>query len=257
MGYSFNGASKIISLTPGTISLDVKDLYSRWKEWVNTADNSKFEPAFSVVGGEPVDIANGIFVTSYYFLSNGWKIRPQEANHKLRVFNGVLLTVEGTDPFISTLGNYNVMIQYSQPIRTETVATSGGGGGGATPEQIAQAVWDDPTAATVISTAVPTVGQIAQAVWDEDYAAHSIAGTYGLLAQQMATDANNAHLVAMQAVSLMEVLLKYERNRTKIDKTAFTLTVYDDDGVTPIRVFNLKNSLGAPSVTEVTERVPA
>jgi hypothetical protein len=257
MGYSFNGTTKIITLTSGTTSLDVQDMYSRWKDWVETSDNSKFELAFTVVGGDPVDIANGIYVTSYYFLTNGWKVRPQEANHKLRVFNGVLLTVEGTDPFVQTLGNYNVMVQYSQPIRTETVSTSGGGSGGATPQQIAEAVWDDPAAAAVITAAVPTVGQIADAVWDEAYAAHNIAGTYGLLAQQIATDASQAHLIALQAVSLMEILLKYEKNRTKIDKTAFTLTVYDDDGTTPIRVFNLKNSLGAPSVTEVTERVPA
>ena len=256
MGYSFNGSTKIITLTPGTTSLDVQDLYSRWKDWVELADNSKFLPAFSVVGGDPVDVANGIYVTSYYFLDNGWKVRPQEAAHKLRVFNGVLLSIDGTDPFVQTLGSFNVMVQYSQPIRTETVATSGGGGGGATPAQIAEAVWTDPAAATTISANVPSAGAVADAVWDEAFAAHSIAGTYGLLAQQIATDANQAHLVALQAVSLMEVLLKYEKNRTKIDKTAFTLTVYDDDGTTPLRVFNLKNSLGAPSVTEVTERVP-
>lgn len=256
MGYTFDGTTKIITLTTGTTSLDVQDLYSRWKDWVETSDNSKYPNAFTVVGGDPVDIANGIYVTSYYFLDNGWKVRPQEANHKLRVSNGVLLSIDGTDPFVQTLGSYNVMVQYSQPVRTETVVTSGGGGGGATPAQIAEAVWDDPQAGVVITAAVPTVGQIADAVWDEAYAAHNIAGTYGLLAQQIATDANQAHLVALQAVSLMEILLKYEKNRTKIDKTAFTLTVYDDDGVTPIRVFNLKNSLGAPSVTEVTERVP-
>ena len=126
-----------------------------------------------------------------------------------------------------------------------------------TTTEISTEVWSDPAAASTIAGAVPSTATIAGAVWDEAYAAHNIAGTFGYLAQQMATDANNAHLVAMQAVSLMEVLLKYERNRTMIDKNAFTLTVYDDDGVTPIRVFNLKNSLGAPSVTEVTERVPA
>lgn len=116
MGYSFNGSSKIVSLTSGTTSLDVRDLYSSWKVWM-VSDGANFLPMFSVVGGDPVDAANGIYVTSYFFLENGWKVRPQEANHKLRVYNGILLTSDGSDPFLNTIGNYNVMVQYSQPVK--------------------------------------------------------------------------------------------------------------------------------------------
>lgn len=128
MGYSFDGETKIISLTAGTVILDVRDLYSRWKDWVLSTGMMYLE-AFNVVGGEPVDIAQGIYVTSYFFLENGWKIRPQEATHKLSVRNGILATSDGSDPFLTTLGSYNVMIQYSQPIKSETISTGGGGGG--------------------------------------------------------------------------------------------------------------------------------
>lgn len=55
---------------------------------------------------------------------------------------------------------------------------------------------------------------------------------------------------------LMHEMLKYESNRTKIDAAARTLTVYDDDGITPIRVFSLRDQNGIQSVTEVYERVP-
>ena len=139
MGFSFDGSNKLISLTSGTTVLDVRDMYSRWKEWVRTT-GACFVPAFSVVGGEPIDQFAGVYVTAYFFLSNGWRVRSQEANHRLAVRNGVLLTIEGEDPFLPTVGSFNVLVLYSQPIRTETVAT--GGGGTIDTAAIARATWE-------------------------------------------------------------------------------------------------------------------
>ena len=124
MGYNFDGSTKVISLTAGTTSMSVRDLYSRWKEWVATGTNARFLPAFSTVGGDP--LGGGVYVTFYAFLANGWRIRPQEASHTLTVTDGVITTDDGSDPFIATLGAYNVQIKYSQPVKTETVATGGG-----------------------------------------------------------------------------------------------------------------------------------
>lgn len=129
MAYVFDGSNKIIYLTSGTTVLDVRDVYSKWKEWIQVS-GSVYQQAFSIVGGEPVDPIQGIYVTSYIFLENNWKIRPQEANHKLNVRNGVLVTSDGSDPFVQPIGSYNVLIQYSQPVKSETVSTGGGGGGG-------------------------------------------------------------------------------------------------------------------------------
>lgn len=65
-------------------------------------------------------------------------------------------------------------------------------------------------------------------------------------------------VVANQATmtSILETLLKYDKNRTRVDAAARTLTIYDDDCTTPLRVFDLKGPGGSPSVTEVCERVP-
>lgn len=139
MSYTFDGVAQRISLGTGVTSLDLRDLYSRWKEFVQTTDSAKFLPAFRTVGGDPIDEGAGVYITSYFVLLNGWRIKPQEAHHKLTVTSGVIVVDGGGDPFISTTGAYNVLVQYSQPVRTETVALSGGGG--ATPAQIASAVW--------------------------------------------------------------------------------------------------------------------
>jgi len=122
MGYAFNGATRGINLTPGTTAVDVRDLYSRWKDWVR-AEGSQWPPAFECVGGD--EISPGVYITTYAFLANGWHVHPQEADHKLVVSGGVLLAGDGSDPIKPTAGAFNVMVQYSQPIKTETVSTAG------------------------------------------------------------------------------------------------------------------------------------
>lgn len=136
MGYSINGATKVITLTAGTTSVSVRDLWSRWVDWFLTGDNSKYLPAFEFVGGNDIDPVAGTYIPIYAFLMNGWKIKPQEANHTLSIIDGVLLVNGGGDPFNNTTGSYVVRINYQQPVQAISFAT--GGSGGLTTEQATQ-----------------------------------------------------------------------------------------------------------------------
>ncbi len=149
MGYSFNGTTKVITLTPGTISVSVRDLWSRWVDWWVTSDNSRFLEAFDTLGGDDIDPTSGTTVPIYAFLLNGWRIKPQEANHTLNVTDGILLVSGGGDPFVNTTGSYIVRINYQQPVQAISF-DSGGGGGGLT----AADVWNyDVSSATSDGTA--------------------------------------------------------------------------------------------------------
>lgn len=128
MAISFNGATKVISLTSGTVELSIRDLWSRWVDWLLTGDNSKYLIAMAQVGGNSIDQSAGTAIPIYIFLINGWRIRPQEATHTLNVNDGVLVVDGGGDPFLDTIGNYNIRINYSQPVQAITVATGGGSG---------------------------------------------------------------------------------------------------------------------------------
>lgn len=105
-----------------------------------------------------------------------------------------------------------------------------------------------------------TVLDIASQVWEQTTASHVAAGTFGLLEQQIKADtaaiAANLYVNAGSVLDLVQLLLKYDTNRTKIDPTAMTLTVYEDDCTTPLRVFKLLDTTGAPSITQVAERKP-
>ena len=101
-----------------------------------------------------------------------------------------------------------------------------------------------------------TVQDIVDGVWDESAILHTAAGSMGLYQNETHANAAQTLIDVTTALSIVNLLLKYEANRTKIDKTAKTLTVYDNDGTTVLKVFDLKDSTGAASVTEVCERVP-
>lgn len=138
MAYTFNGTAKTITLTAQS-TMSVRDVYSRWAEWVALADNAKYLPAFATLGGDTIDATAGTTVPIYAFLQNGWRIRPQESSHTLAVTDGILLVSGGGDPFLNTLGNFVVRINYQQPVQAITVST-GGGSTAPTAAQVADAV---------------------------------------------------------------------------------------------------------------------
>jgi hypothetical protein len=107
---TFDGPNKLIILGLGVTTVDVKaDLYAGWKTWVLEDDHSKYLPALRSVGGDPLSEVKTLGST--FFLTNGWRIRPQEATHWLRVNGNLFTDPSGDSPFVATLGNYNVTIE--------------------------------------------------------------------------------------------------------------------------------------------------
>lgn len=110
---TFNPTTKIITVTQapvgGIVSVDVKiDLYSDGKEdWKSDANLTKFRFPIRAVGGDP--LPGNKFLGSTFFLLYGWKIRPYEASHTMNV-NGNLYTEDGSSPYVSTIGTFNIAI---------------------------------------------------------------------------------------------------------------------------------------------------
>jgi len=128
---TFNGATKIITLSTTTVS--AAEIWSAWVEWYKT--NSEWGIVLSQVGGQ--DLGGGLFIPPYFFLMNGWRVRPMEQDHLL-VINGNLFVDGGGAPVVNTLGDFNVSIQYTVPVQAQAFSTSGGSS--FTLEQIATAV---------------------------------------------------------------------------------------------------------------------
>lgn len=138
MAIIFDGVARLMVLDSNELNLT--NLWSAWVDWLLSSDNSKYPIAFTQLGGNSINEEAGTAVPLYFFLLNGWRVRPREANHTLNVTNGVLLVEGGGDPFMNTLGSFVVRVNYQQPVQAITVAT--GGSAPLSYEQIAEAVWN-------------------------------------------------------------------------------------------------------------------
>jgi hypothetical protein len=128
--HTIDFANELIILDTG--EYNVQEVYSRWKDQMLLTTNAQYDFAFSQVGGNSTGGANSI--PFYTFLSNGWKVRPDEVDGTTNVVGGILLTDDSSDPFVDTLGAYTVRINYQQPV--QAIAVSTGGGGGATASEV-------------------------------------------------------------------------------------------------------------------------
>lgn len=137
LAVTFDGAARLMILGAGTTALSVKDLWSEWVRWLPQGDNSKYLPAFRAQGGDLINLSNGSYIPTYIFLVNGWKIRPQEADHNLDVTEGVLIVDGAGPPFVPTLGDFTVQVNYQQPVQSISL----GVGAVPTATQVADAVW--------------------------------------------------------------------------------------------------------------------
>ncbi len=104
--YDFENRLLIISGTITEIDVQV-DLYSDWKEDVinNVFNPGVFHP-FRTTAGDP--LGPGIKISPYFFLINGWKIRPSEEDHTLTIRGNLFTDPAGLDIVIPTLGDFTV-----------------------------------------------------------------------------------------------------------------------------------------------------
>jgi hypothetical protein len=89
----------------------------------------------------------------------------------------------------------------------------------------------------------------ANEVWNQQTTDFNDLGTFG-------EQSNDIDSNATAALAVLDVLLKYESNRTRVDPIANTLTIFDDDGTTILQVFDLKDENSDPSSTCIYERDP-
>ena len=134
MAITLNGATRRIILDSASVS--AAQIWSAWVDWHEA--NQQWPLAFQLVGGNA--LGGGLFIPPYFFLMNGWRVRPMEASHNLTIA-GNLFVDGGGVPVVGTLGTYQVNVNYTVPVQAQGIATSGSTG--PTASEIAAAVRAD------------------------------------------------------------------------------------------------------------------
>lgn len=133
MAITFDPANKRVILDSAAVT--ATEIYSRSVDWLATGDNAKYDAVFRQVGGD--DLGGGLSIPPYYFLQNTWRVRPMESAHNLTI-TGNLFVEGGGVPVVSTLGTYQVNVNYTVPVQAQGIST--GGSIGPTAAAIAAAV---------------------------------------------------------------------------------------------------------------------
>ena len=131
MAITLDGATKRIILDSASVT--AAQVWSAWVDWHET--HQQWPLAFQLVGG--IALGGGLFIPPYFFLLNGWRVRPMEASHNLTI-TGNLFVDGGGVPVVPTLGTYQVNVNYTVPVQAQGIATSGSTG--PTASEIAAAV---------------------------------------------------------------------------------------------------------------------
>ena len=134
MAITLDGSTKRIILDSASVS--AAQIWSAWVDWHETS--RQWPLAFQLVGGNA--LGGGLFIPPYFFLMNGWRVRPMEASHNLTI-TGNLFVDGGGVPVVGTLGTYQVNVNYTVPVQAQGIATSGSTG--PTASEIAAAVRAD------------------------------------------------------------------------------------------------------------------
>ncbi len=96
----------------GNNELNVQEVYSEWKQWcLDDPTRLAYPAAFRYVGADPISETQNLGTT--YFLTNGWRIRPAEANHRLKLNGNLYTDPAGESPVVGTLGSFAVVVEYS------------------------------------------------------------------------------------------------------------------------------------------------
>lgn len=115
--FTFDGANKLIIIDSGVTAFDAQDLYSEWKQWVQSNPaNAAWLPAFRTVGGD--SLTPGIKAGAYYFIANnfGWRIKPPEEDCNITITGNLAPEDSAQIIFVPTDGNFTAAIIGLQPI---------------------------------------------------------------------------------------------------------------------------------------------
>ena len=120
---TFDGPNKLILIGYGVTNIDVQtDIYSDWKEWTGVRDNLKYAEALRKVGGD--NTIGNAFLGVTFFLTNGWRIRTWEGNHRLNLDGN--LFVEGSGSiFVDTLRPWMIQTSIMRSNLVDVVVVSG------------------------------------------------------------------------------------------------------------------------------------
>lgn len=234
---TFDMFRRLIIVNPDVTTLDVKaDVYSAWKRWALIDNNNKIGVVVRAIGGDPT---TGVFKAGdIYFLVNGWRLQVD-------LGQTAILGSIFSDDFVTPLIDFTYSDVFQSQVSNLVTGVSALGGAPSAEENAEQVRTELAVemAAIISNQLVLNSVQLDTTEIKADVI-------------EINTKLDSCLVASTTILDIISLLQKYEENRTVIDKVANTMTIFDDDNVTPLLQFSLLDSTGTPSTLEVAERLP-
>jgi hypothetical protein len=249
---TFDGENRIIIINDDVTALDIKiDVYSDWKEWVDLENNGKYLAALRTIGGDPtIDIQTA---GDIYFTINGWRVAVDLTTARI---TGTLFSDDYESAWIdkaSYVSDGSIVPVF--PALASSLVTGIDSSGFPTTTAIRTELTPELSLidASVSSRATQTsVTNVESKVDAVDILVNNI--DTNITSVDGKVDA--IQLDITNILTVVDDIIKYHANRSFIDKDAFTLTIYESNGITPFKIYDLKDELGVASITKIFERIP-
>jgi len=161
--FVFDGPNKRIhieasAVVNGAVQFNVTELWSRYVDWLAIGDNSKYQQAMSVIGGQ--SIGGGQYVGTYLFFRNdlGWRGVPPAIDGTSIVIDGAFYPQDSTLPVLENLPDQETSLVINRSAIVFGMDTSGTPA--PTAAEIAAAVWANTTGAAVATRLAEAWGRL-------------------------------------------------------------------------------------------------
>lgn len=257
MAISIDWATKIITVPQSDLTLLSPNLYELDVDWfrlqLKNLEDSEEGMGFPDTHRHNTEVSlSGVTYARIVEIINGYTISFEDGPYTVKCVgaNHNIADVKNVNQVSLIVGNSAGLI----------VTSSSGGGSGPTAAQIATEVWErllaSHTNPLTMGGMMNTLNTRTTNILNYSVGLDLKADITNSKLDDVLIDTNSIISSLSLALDIVNTILKYNSNRTRIDKNNKTLTVYDDDGVTPITVFDLKDFNGVASITEIAERSP-
>jgi len=237
--FSVDTDKKLIYINENVTELDIKiELYSDLKEWYKLRNHSgTVDFPMRSIGGDPT--VTGQKAGDIYFMTNGWRV----------VYDPTEVTVTG----VLFSDDYDTPWLYSEDL-----------------EQVYPAVVASlVNAITAAGLGIPSSSETASAVRTELTPELTLVDA-SISSRATQTSVNNIQtdvttidgkvdtidVTINNILSVAQEVLKYGKNRSRIDPVNYQMIIYEDDGTTELKRYDLKDRNNVASILEIFDKVP-
>ena len=133
---TFDPIKKLVYINPGETDIYMgRDVYSSFKEWFQINENSQYPPIMRTIGGDPT--VGGNFAGTIYFFINGWRLYLDKT---VNIY-GSVFSDDYESPYVTDSHAHLAFSQVSNLVDR----VDSGSGGSVSVQQIATAVWHEPS----------------------------------------------------------------------------------------------------------------